>query len=308
MARAIETNTTTDGHKAETDSGVAASSSPSGKPPHLQLVDGPVDPNARIGERMRAARLSKGLEIEDIARQLRLRQEYIYAMETMQVSRLPKGFVNPYIRDYARALDMNPAECVERFNEQCGVLAHSAPEQVTVPKSENKFIKPLIKLGLAALGIVVAGGLFFAGYKFITTPAETPVVAHTPSIPTNRDYREVGSRLPVTASPALSAAMNAFNLEIRADRRAWIEIRGADGTLFVDRQFSRGEVYDLRVGAGWTLTTQDAGAFSWVVDGEPLAPVGQTDQPLYTMDIDNAAAELRASLEMSAEDADRMAH
>lgn len=285
MARAIENNSSENEAKA-------AKAEKSGKAPHLQLVDGPVDPDARIGDRMRATRLSRGLEIDDVARQLRLRREYITAIEAMQVNRLPKGFVNPYIRDYARALGMNQNECVELFNSQCGALAQAVPEQVVVRKDEGEKTANLMKAGLAVLGLCVAAGLGFAGYKFITTPDETEMVAPAPTIAITSPYND-GSRLPVTASPALSAAMNAFNLEIRADRRAWIEIRGADGTLFVDRQLSRGEVYDLRVGAGWTLTTQDAGAFSWLVDGEAVSPVGEADQPIYTLDIDNAANALR---------------
>ncbi len=297
MARAVENKTSENEAdalgKSETTNSVTA------KAPHLQLVDGPVDPNARIGERMRAARLSLGLEVDDVSRKLRLRRDYITAIEAMQVNRLPKGFVNPYIRDYARAIGMCQNECVEQFNSQCGALAQAAPEQVVVRKDNSHRNAFILKAGLAVLGVVVAGGLAFAGYKFITTPAETEMVAPAPTIAITSPYND-GSRLPVTASPALSAAMNAFNLEIRADRRAWIEIRGADGTLFVDRQLSRGEVYNLRVGAGWTLTTQDAGAFSWVVDGEVVSPVGIADQPLYTMDIDNAASALRDEIEENA--------
>ena len=294
MARAVENNSSENEVKAADKAGKPASTS--SKASHLQLVDGPIDPDARIGEQMRAARLSLGLEVDDVARQLRLRRDYITAIEAMQVNRLPKGFVNPYIRDYARAIKMNPNECVELFNTQCGALAQAVPEQVVVRKNDGGSHINFLKLGAAALGLVVAAGLGFAGYKFITSPAETDMVVQAPNIAITSPYND-GSRLPVTASPALSAATNAFNLEIRADRRAWIEIRGADGTLFIDRQLSRGDDYPLRVGAGWTLTTQDAGAFTWLVDGAPIAQVGEEGHPLYTLDIDGAANELRAQIE-----------
>ena len=116
---------------------------------------------------------------------------------------------------------------------------------------------------------------------------ESPVVTET-APPIAMTPRLNAARTPVTdaSSPVLASANHPMKLGVRANRRAWIEIRGADGTLFIDRQLAKNEVYDLRIGAGWTLTTQDAGAFEWVVDGETFSTLGEADEPLYTLGID----------------------
>ena len=292
MARAVES--TSKLTKSSLEKGMAEG----GSPPHLQLVDGPIAPNARIGERMRASRLSKGLEIAEVAKKLRLRREYIEAMEAMQVARLPKGFVNPYIRDYARAIGLDPAETVEAFNEQCGVLAQAPTEKVKLP-STSSAAPVIIKTILFLAALALAGFVGWTGYQFISTPTSEPVADTGPTIAFDSNYTSA-SRAPVTSDPALGSDAQRLNLDIRATRRAWIDIRGADGTQFVDRQLAKGEVYDLRVGAGWTLSTQDAGAFVWVVDGQEVAPLGADNVPMYTVGVDAQAAEIRRLLDEQA--------
>jgi hypothetical protein len=266
--------------------------SESKKPEHLHLVNETNDPNIRVGTRLKNIRNEKDITIDAVAKHLKFRREYIEAIEEMQVSLLPKGFVNPYIRDYARFLGQNPAKIVEEFNQQCGALSQgdcSEPKQVSVAKDNTQIFKAF---GAVVVFALMAAGIW-AGYQMFTNKsaetrsvAEAPVIAITPQMN--------GARTPVieTATPALSAATDSFKLSIRADQRAWIEIRGADGTLFIDRQFAKGETYDLRVGAGWTLTTQDAGAFEWMVDGETAARIGEPDQALYTLAIDDVASGL----------------
>ena len=107
MTRAVESKSDSSQKSAQ-----AEAPSHTEKSPRLQLVDGPIAPDARIGDRMRAVRLSKGMEIDDVAKHLRLRRDYIEAIESMQVARLPKGFVNPYIRDYARVLGLDTNNAV----------------------------------------------------------------------------------------------------------------------------------------------------------------------------------------------------
>ncbi|MAK63035.1 MAG: hypothetical protein CMK09_18860 [Ponticaulis sp.] len=290
MTRAVESQSKQSQKSVETDA-----PSQYEKSPRLQLVDGPIAPDARIGDRMRAVRLSKGLEIDEVARYLRLRRDYIEAIESMQVARLPKGFVNPYIRDYARVLELDPNETVDAFNEQCGALAQAVPSKVTIPQGNGNGAA-IFRVVAVIIGLVIAGAIGWFGYKFVSTPDETPVATQTPGVAFESDYA-MGARTPVVADPVLEAATRTMNFEIQANRRAWIDIRGADGTQMFERQMRPGEPYKLRVGAGWTVSTQDAGAFTWMINGEQVALLGEDNQALYTISVDNSAAELKAQLE-----------
>ena len=146
------------------------------------------------------------------------------------------------------------------------------------------------------VGLLIAGTIGWFGYKFVSTPDETPVAAQTPGIAFESEYG-LGARTPVVADPVLEAATRTMNLEIQSNRRAWIDIRGADGTQMYERQMMPNNPYKLRVGAGWTVSTQDAGAFTWMVDGKPVTLLGEDDQALYTISVDHSAAELKAQLD-----------
>lgn len=261
------------------------------KSSHLHLVDETNDPNIRVGQRLRNARTEQGLTLDDIAKQIKFRREYLEAIETMQVSRLPKGLVNPYIRDYARFLGLDAARCVEDFNMQCGALSQHDGQPVAAaqpPKDNTR----LFQLGVTLfIVLLMAVGIWF-GFRMINDQSAAPVKTTTgPSIAITPDMNGADKSVIQTNTPVVPTD-DTLSLEIRANERAWIEIRGADGTVFFDRRLAKDKVYSVRVGAGWTLTTPNAGAFDWVVNGEVTQKLGDVDQAIYSLSIDEFAATL----------------
>ncbi|MEM9377866.1 MAG: RodZ domain-containing protein, partial [Pseudomonadota bacterium] len=84
------------------------------------------------------------------------------------------------------------------------------------------------------------------------------------------------------------SAVSQDEFSIRATKRAWIEVRGSDGTVFRNRQMNAGEIYYPRMEAGWTITVRDAGAFEWRLGEQSLDVVGGDQQALYSVSIDSA--------------------
>src|SRR5690606_30443528 len=77
-------------------------------------------------------------------------------------------------------------------------------------------------------------------------------------------------------------------LRIVAVKPARIEIRSAAGDKMVNREFLPGEPFLVRVGAGWTVSTEDGSAFEWRLGEQSLgllAPEG----PVYSQSVDIAA-------------------
>ncbi len=288
MVQAVESKVTATGASKQTSESPAAAEPV--KPSHLHLVDETNDPNVRVGQRLKTARTEKGLSIDDVAKQIKFRKEYLDAIERMQVTQLPKGLVNPYVRDYARFLGLDTRQCVDDFNFQCGALSQASDLPAAAPEGPKDWTGP-IKIGVTAVIAVLMGVGIWSGYQMFSQQSNSsPRLETSPSIVVTPDLNGAGNSVMKTAAPAVIVPADTVSLEVRAKERAWIEIRGADGTVFVDRRFSKGEVYDLRVGAGWTLTTPDAGAFEWIVNGETDKALGETDQAIYTMSVDEVAA------------------
>jgi len=57
--------------------------------------------------------------------------------------------------------------------------------------------------------------------------------------------------------------------------------------VFRSRNMSAGETYFPRTGAGWTITVRDAGAFEWRLGDDVYAAVGEDEQALYSLSVDN---------------------
>src|SRR4051812_45652378 len=64
-----------------------------------------------IGETLRRERLKRGLELEDISRELKIPARFLEAIEEENFERLPAGvFAKSFVRQYARLLALDEDE------------------------------------------------------------------------------------------------------------------------------------------------------------------------------------------------------
>lgn len=74
-----------------------------------------------LGDELRGERASKGKSLLDVQRDLRIRADYIDAIENSDASAFPfAGFAAGYVRSYARYLDVDPDDVYRRFCEESG--------------------------------------------------------------------------------------------------------------------------------------------------------------------------------------------
>ncbi|MDP1554475.1 MAG: DUF4115 domain-containing protein, partial [Hyphomonas sp.] len=79
-------------------------------------------------------------------------------------------------------------------------------------------------------------------------------------------------------------------LEIVAVRQAWLEVRGADGTIFLSRTMAAGETYFPRLNAGWTVSARNGGAFEWRVGDLSVGPLGPEGAQVFSINVDDQLA------------------
>lgn len=96
------------------------------------------DFDLRLGDVVRGERATKGKSLLDVQRELRIKAEYIAAIENCDASAFETpSFVSGYVRSYARYLGMNPEDVFAKFCEESGFSGSSSigvPFQQTARK------------------------------------------------------------------------------------------------------------------------------------------------------------------------------
>ncbi|MDE2240408.1 MAG: helix-turn-helix domain-containing protein, partial [Rhodospirillales bacterium] len=116
-------------------------------------TDTQVNPQAlRVGAGLREVRERLGWRLPDVAVGLRIRPEFLEAIEHGDLSSLPgPAYRAGFVRSYAQALGLDDEEILSRFRD-AGQLGES-------PKSEIQFLAPVPDRGVPKGAIVFIGFL-----------------------------------------------------------------------------------------------------------------------------------------------------
>lgn len=133
--------------------------------------------NETLGERLQRARLHQRRSVQDVARDLQIRPDYITAIEASDYKALPGAvFVKNYVRKYAKYLRIGRQATEELLIDELAVY-ESTPDIPTTTKHLSK--QPLqvrqvvIGLAIILLGIGVGTYLSFAISNIIQPPSLT---------------------------------------------------------------------------------------------------------------------------------------
>jgi cytoskeleton protein RodZ len=132
----------------------------------------------RIGAELRAARERIGADLPEVARALRIRQVYLEAIEEGRIADLPgNAYAVGFLRTYATALGLDPAEVVRRFRAEAAEVNQ---------KTELTFPAPVPERGVPAGAVVLVGLVLaiggYAGWYRLSGEGKLPaeVVAPVP--------------------------------------------------------------------------------------------------------------------------------
>ena len=164
--------------------------------------NGPALGAARVGAEVRAARQRLGWALPDVAATLRIRLEFLEAIEDGRVADLPgNAYAIGFLRSYAAMLGLDAAEVARRFRAE----AHEVNR-----KTELAFPVPVPQRGVPAmavvlLGVVIAAGAYVAWYRSSgdarTTAEAVPAVPERLALLANR------AALPSNPSPQVASIL-----------------------------------------------------------------------------------------------------
>lgn len=247
----------------------------SGAAPPLTL-----DPSWRAGRKLTEARNQRGLTLDEVAERIRVRREFLEALEEMNVKLLPgKAYALAFLRSYAQELGIPVKEIVDQFQSECALTREDVQKAVRAPTSRPRRERPWI--GAALLVLLTAG---FVGWQALDRRGEV-----APG-----DTAEVST--PVEATEAAVGESERRIIEIRALSEAWLEARGPDGTVFLSRTLRAGDVYRPDPSPGWTLHARDGGAFELYVNGASAGLLGTQGMPVLGRQLDEVQPIAQAQL------------
>jgi transcriptional regulator with XRE-family HTH domain len=241
-----------------------------------------LDPAWRAGRKLAEARRQRGWTLEEVADRIRIRRDFLAALEEMNVKVLPgKAYTLAFLRSYAKELGIDEKAIVEQFQDENALTRDASVKQMRMPTSKPRRQRPW--MGAA---IVVLAASAFVGWRAWEANREPApeVVASAPA--------SGGSG----AAPGQEAPLARRVVEVRAVTDGWLETRGPDGTVFLSRTLRAGDVYRPDSSPGWTLHARDGGAFELYVDGMPAGPLGTAGMPVLGRSIDDIQPLAQAQL------------
>jgi cytoskeleton protein RodZ len=228
----------------------------------------------RAGRKLAEARHQRGWTLEEVAERIRVRRDFLEALEDMNVKLLPgKAYALAFLRSYARELGIEEKAIVDQFQDECALTREDVQPQIRTPVSKPRRERPWM---FAAALVVVAA--VFVGWRALDRNDRNEQVAEP-----------AAASAPAAAGPAVPAAGVARErrvVEIRALSEGWLEARGPDGTVFLSRTLRPGDVYRPDPSPGWTLHARDGGAFELYVDGRSAGLLGTAGMPVLGRSID----------------------
>ncbi|MBY9065421.1 helix-turn-helix domain-containing protein [Hyphomonas sp. WL0036] len=234
----------------------------------------------RMGQVLRRVREVLGLQLIEIAKETRIRENFLMGIERMEVQNIAPGYLKAYLLTYARYLGLPETEVVQRYTRECGGLdevkaAAPVPKMGQLQKPATNW--PLVAVTGALLAAIAAAAVTY--FVMNQDPAEEVMSEAPVAVSGARDslFEDVRTE---AAKPA------DLPLEIVTVRQGWLEVRGADGTIFLSRTMAEGETYFPRLNAGWTVSARNGGDFQWRVGDVVIGPVGPDGAQVFSMSVD----------------------
>ena len=276
-----------------------------------------------IGTALRDERVARNLSLAEVSALLRIREDHLEAIELEDFEQLPGNvYAIGFIRTYAQYLELNESDLIMRF--KAASVESGMADMVFEEEEETEQISGALKISLLVVGALVVYVLWLvAGTQndgiTVSTVVQTPaapvealaaptppaVVAdeaaaspaaavETPATPRASDEAALAAATidgPADVQPnaqLIDTTPAPSKVEIRATRRTWMRLENAQGRVLFSSVIDEGEGFELPDDIDYILATRDAGALTYFVNNQAVAPVGRRGQILTNRNLKRA--------------------
>jgi Helix-turn-helix domain/RodZ C-terminal domain len=179
-----------------------------------------------VGAKLRDERERRGIGIDEIEAETRIRAKFLLALEEERFEALPgPAYVRAFVRDYAEQLGLDPQELVNDLNTRPELV-----EEVVMAPPRQADLPPLLGrrtriagwiVGVAIAFVILAAGLVVLGSTGGSHPRNT--VPTTPA---------TSAAAPATSAPAVPATTGSTGSQPPA-RPAGLDLAAAGGDVWL---------------------------------------------------------------------------
>ncbi len=239
-----------------------------------------------VGERLLAARMQAGLDLNDIATKTRVPMRHLEAIERSDYASLPSStYALGFARQYARAVGLDEVELARDLRAELGRAPLEANEAMPYePLDPSRVPSRLLAWTAAGIAIVLLAGYFVwksMAFGDVAAPAAPaappPVVAAAPAA------------APPVAPPA------AGQVVLTATAPVWVRVYDSADKVLLEKEMAVGESWPVPGGADKPMVrTGRADALKVTVDGKEVAPLGPAQRTVRDVVVTAAALAARA--------------
>ncbi|MGX7896601.1 helix-turn-helix domain-containing protein [Tsuneonella sp. HG222] len=256
----------------------------------------PVVPQ-NAGARLRAARESLGLTVEQVAAQTRIPLRHLITIESADYDKLPgRTYAVGFSRTYAKTVGLNENEIVTmvraELDERSGRDSHR-PATFEPGDPARVPSRGLGWLSVAAVVLLLAGG--FAFFRTALAPA-----GELPSLTEQADAERAAAQRAAAAN-ARQQAQGPVDpggevVFTALEDGVWVKFYDAAGQQLMQKQMARGERYVVPANAaGPQVWTGRPDAFSITIGGRQVAKLAEDDVVMKDVPVTAEALLARAS-------------
>jgi cytoskeleton protein RodZ len=247
-----------------------------------------------FGQYLKSLREEKGGTLEEISENTKIAVSNLDFLEKDRYDLLPpRVFVKGFVRSYAKELEIDPDECLIKFEEYTrqGELEEISDDDLQIFQQTPKTI-PLIRNRWFTIILSVAGLLSLC--VLIATGVTRFFLENGGNVSRNNDSKAIKSGEPAglnsRISKEASSDRNAISvgardgtgkkiLEIRALSTAWVRVE-PDGGAAEDVIMAPGDVQVFTAQNGFSVQTGNAGGLRLKFEGKDMPVLGKTNQTL----------------------------
>jgi len=251
------------------------------------------------GQKLRKARLEKGVDLDEVARVTRITKGYLHALEEDAHEKLPsEAYARGFLRIYANYLGL-PVEEVLALSPRSG--NETTPEEIVSetprarsPRASKIPSKPWLWSLAAVCLAVLAGSFLFADKEYVATrdnkrmllsqPKEYVVTAPLNNPPPTENTKENPSEIPLAQSDILadgsSLTEQGIVLKMRALEDGYLKLT-IDDAITQHYDLKAGDLIEWKADKVFSLDMENAGGVEAELNGKLLKPFGAKGSPAH---------------------------